>query len=345
MQIDRLVKEELSCETRAAALAGGRAVALWSDSPLRPQAARLGARLDARITKVAPDQGGVFLELDSGEPAFLRGDPPGGAGEGSRIEVDVLAEARRGKLARVAPAQGPASAGDPFQRWLDRLPLGKRPDIETGPEAAATIDAAFEEALDPTVTLPGGGRLTLARTPALTAIDIDTAGRVARGKAGPAAINREAAGEAAIQLALRSLGGLAVLDCIAPVGRTAGPKLKTHFLTLFRSLSRRRAAALAPSPFGLMEIQLAWGERPVDEAHIGTNGKRLPLAILLDGLRRLEREAMARPAARLVLVLPEAAYIEAAGRHGDIETALAAKYGSRLSLRAGTGETVEIEAP
>ena len=93
-------------------------------------------------------------------------------------------------------------------------------------------EAALEAALEPEVVLPGGGRLLIEATRALTAIDIDTGADT--GGASPAAsrraVNLAAARAIPGELRRRQIGGLVVIDFLKADGqKTAaeGQILKT----------------------------------------------------------------------------------------------------------------------
>ena len=344
MRIDRLCLHDGLGEIRAAAFAGNRPAALFAQPLEDTGRARLGQVFAARLGADAPEPGGWFVKLANGEEAFLRKRPEG-LSEGGAFNAEIASEARRGKLARVRPA-APRAERPPaaLDLWRARLPGADTLEFETGRGALADIDAAFDEALSPSLTLPGGGRLTLTRTPALTAIDIDTAGRRAAGPAGKRArtVNLTAIEEAARQLSLRGLGGLVVIDCLAPLPRALGRELKSAFLTHFRGLSARPAEALAPSPFGLMEVSLAWGETPLDEFFLDASGAPTPRFDLLTGLRRLETEAAARPADRLTLALPAPAHGLYTAPGAPYADRIASRYGARVSVTVSGRQSIEV---
>lgn len=344
MTVTRILRIDAVGETLAAAFCGEVPVGLLVDLWDEPDRLRLGQVLTARLAHVTPDGRGAFLETGAGETVYMETAPPGQA-LGARLSVRVAAEARRGKQARVTALA--AGATDPetdaFAAWRAGLPGGRDAALDTAAEPDR-VHAILETALAPDVPLPGGGRISLTRTPALTAVDVDTAGRQDRGRAGERAmaVNLAAARALGHQLALRGLGGLVVLDCIAPVTPPARRALKPALIEAFRTGSTRKIAALAPSPFGLLEASLAWGPRPVDEAFLDAAGQPLPRTRLLDGLRALEREARARPAARLTLKLPESAYAAFKVRARSITDALDTRYGARLAIAPHARETLEI---
>ncbi|MEO0608077.1 MAG: ribonuclease E/G, partial [Pseudomonadota bacterium] len=169
--------------------------------------ARYGSVQRARLRRFADEIQGAFLELESGEEAFLRLKSRDALTEGAALCVKVMSERRRDKLARVsitAPVDDPV---DSFSRWQTQLMGTPSCPVE---HDRACVEAAIDEACSRRVTLPSGGHLHIERTRALTAVDIDTAGRRQKGSAGAKAlsINREAAIELARQIALRGLGGI-----------------------------------------------------------------------------------------------------------------------------------------
>ena len=203
-------------------------------------------------------------------------------------EEAVLAEAARlearwaGIAERVAAAAGPAMLAPPpdvgqrllldavgvaeiriaddavrrrWAPWLDTV----APDLSDrlSGEAAGFLDI-LPALLQPAVSLPGGGAITIEATRALTAIDVD-----AGAARDPLRTNREAAAAAAREIRLRNLGGLIVVD----------------FITLGDGATRRRVLAdlreaLADDPlnaqlgdgftrFGLVEVARRRRGRPL----------------------------------------------------------------------------------
>lgn len=312
MAIHEILLETRLWERRAAAFSAGRPLALFHDSQLVARGPRLGTRHDVVLRERPGGLDGGFCTTEDGNDVFVRLGKAAPPALGSRFTIEVVAEARGGKLARGRRARGDAAGetDDLFKAWRGRFGRGV-PVVEAHAVGdSERLDEAFDEALATAVTLEGGGRLGISRTPALTAMDIDTSGRTSRSGRGvlARAVNEEAASEAGRQAALRGLGGLIVLDCVAPVSKGDGASIKAAFLEAFRAVSQRKAEALAPSPFGLMEASLAWGECPVDEFLGDGRGGLSPVGQLLEGLRLLERETRARPAASLTLALPDEAW-------------------------------------
>lgn len=345
MPVSKLLREQTIGETRWVALGPrGEPVALYLERASDAGRAVIGDRIEGRARHSDGSLGVVFVDLGKRGEAFLRLKNGDTLNDGATVSVDVVAEARRGKLPRVRLADGAAISG--VERWRDQLAGGAAAQIEERAAGDAEVAAAFDDALAPAVSLRGGGRLQAERTEALIAADLDTAGRTSRGSraAGALAINLDAAAELARQIHLRGWGGLAVLDCVAPIDKDAGAKIRTAFLETFKAISNRQVKALAPSPFGLMEISADWQLTPLAERLRGADGRDTPETLALAGLRQLEAAARADRMKRLVLTLPGAAasWLEASGLNAAEQ--LAQVYGARLAIEGGARDTVEVRA-
>ncbi|MAY68218.1 MAG: hypothetical protein CMM77_13970 [Rhodospirillaceae bacterium] len=128
------------------------------------------------------------------------------AGPRSRVVADDPAAARL--VEDLAP-------GLKVEVWSGRSPLFEEFGVEE------TLDGV----LSPVVSLPSGGRVIIAETPALTAIDVDT-GQTKGGPLGSgspqrlaAKANREAVTAIARELRLRNLAGQIVIDFLAMKGK------------------------------------------------------------------------------------------------------------------------------
>jgi ribonuclease G len=133
----------------------------------------------------------------------------------------------------------------------------------------------------PRVMLPSGGFLTIERTRALTAIDVDSgAFQAAGGRAETARrINREAAAEAGRQIRLRGLGGIIVIDFIQTD--------ETPVLAEMLRDSLGEPAEIAPVP-ALSLVTLARRHKGVAPATVFDAAARA-------ALRQVERSARAAP--------------------------------------------------
>jgi Ribonuclease G/E len=281
-----------------------------------------------RVTARLPALGGAFVALDGAEGFLPDTEGASNLTEGAVIVARITRAAQGGKGPRLSARLGPeeqalAGTGRPallrpgpgaVERLAvlhpsapiraddpalvaalrpvlrDRIAMTRRPAFD------AALEAEVAALAEPCAALPGGGRLCVYPTPALTAIDID-AGAASGGHAGKSATHR-ALNEAAIpvlvrQIRLRNLSGAILVDWagLSPRRRAAlGPAL---------------AAALAPDPqrprllgftaLGLAEIVRQRTHPPLHELLSG------PHAVGLAGLRHLVAQATADPSRPHVL--------------------------------------------
>jgi Ribonuclease G/E len=323
--------------------------ALWR--PGRPDG--VGDLHRGRVQSRVPQMSGAFVAIE-GATGFLPDSEGGaGAGEGDALGVRVTRAAQGGKgprlttwltpeetaLAGTGPApallrrgpgavervaalhpNAPVLSDDPALVALLRPRLGER--IASGRNLLDEALAAQVEMLaGPEASLPGGLRASFHPTPALVAVDVDTAGATA-GRQPKAtallALNRAALPALVAQLRLRNLSGAILVDLagLSPQRRAGlAPDLR---------------AALASDPLGprllgftalgLAEIVRPRVHPPLHELRAG------PHAAGLAALRALEREG----AARLRAAPDVAAALDAdAAARAD----LARRTGSPLILR------------
>lgn len=275
--------------------------------------ATVGTVLGVRITRAAQGGKGPRLSgmLDAADRALLAGGAQiahgvmgggviaGGSITGGSISHGPPALIRRGpgplvRLAALYP-DAPVLLDDAGLAATLRPLLGTRLTL-----VRAAFDAQLEgriEALaDPLVDLPGGARLAIYPTPALTSIDVDAgAATAARADKGPAqfAFNRTILPALAAEIRLRNLSGAILVDLAGlPARRRAalGPAL---------------AAALADDPLrprllgftrlGLAEIVRPRIHPPLHESLAG------PHAAGLVALRQAALEIAANPSRALAL--------------------------------------------
>jgi ribonuclease G len=183
-----------------------------------------GPRVSARLTReeaalaAAAEPGTAPRRLARGPDAVLR---LAGTHAGAMVETNDA-----GAVARLRAALGPA-------RVLFR---GNAPVFDDA------LEAEFETLAGPEAPLPGGGRVLVQPTAALTSIDVD-AGSVAgaRDRQAQARFNAAAVEEAARQIRLRNLAGPLLLDLAGlskrererlagPLARALAPDPLTRFL-------------------------------------------------------------------------------------------------------------------
>ena len=314
-------------ETRAVAIdSDGRPFKLfcqrWSGNGER---ARYGQISNARLRAFADELQGAFLELPSGEEAFLRLKSRDGLTEGALLRVIVRSEARFEKLARVARIEGSTDERGAFELWCERTPGGVAEMTVEDPE---TVSMAFDEALAPSITLPNGGMLHIERTRALTAFDIDTAGRKSKGSAGARSLaaNREAAREMARQVSLRGLGGNLVLDCLGPLNTTSRQQVQSAAQTAFKDVGIEGVKTLKPSPLNLLEASVPWGVTPLEDQISADPAE----AYLLELLRDVQREANAAPMQFFELYLGGQTWQAYLSRRTDADASIKEHFSGRL---------------
>ena len=285
-----------------------------------------------RVVAQRPALAGSFVRLHDGGEGFLPDSAGGRQGEGRVLGVRITRAAQGGKGPRLTAQLTEAEqalVGPGPAALLQRGPGAVERLATLHPDAAVLLDdaglaallrpllgarltlvpRAFDDALEaalealaePEATLPGGSRLSVHPTPALTAIDVDLAsaasGRGAKGRTHDQA-NRAALPALARQIRLRNLAGPIVVDLagLSPQRRAAlGPAL---------------AAALADDPLaprflgftalGLAEILRPRIHPPLHELLAG------PHAAGLAALRHAARQMAQKPHAALALRAPPA---------------------------------------
>ncbi len=161
-------------------------------------------------------------------------DADGAVPSRRRDAPDLLQRA----LTELAPPAPETIAVSDRSLSADLRPLAKRlaPDLVerislAPPGQGLELDQALDEALARDVALPGGGRIVIEVTTALTAIDVDSGG--ARGT--PVDHNMRAIPEIAHHIRLRRIGGPVVIDFIS---MRAGNERKRVEAALRRAFER-----------------------------------------------------------------------------------------------------------
>ena len=261
----------------------------------------VGARHIARVRRVEKQMGSAFLELDRGAEAILPFKPDAVPVQGEALEVEVRSEPRRDKLATVralGPAQGDPRLAAAAPELAEQLRhLAKGAEVEEGRAARDIADEAEAEALEVGHPLPGGGRLWIEPTRALTAVDIDLGARQgADVKRVTRQANLTALAEAARLLRLKSLGGLIVIDLVG----------RGHDAAALLAAARTAygpdnpGVTLGPiSRFGTLELTVPRRSPPLHERLCGPSGAPTDRTLAQRLIRVLERESQAHPGGRL----------------------------------------------
>lgn len=346
MSAVRIARAASPGEVRAVAFdAGGRPISTFIERwGGHGQPLSAGETVTGRLRHVSPSDGGAFFELESGTEVFVRGEVSGGFTQGGSAHLLIVAEQRQGKLARARLVSEPGLAIPAFERWRSSLPGESCSNIDEGRDAADDVGRVFDDVLSPMAGLSGGGKIQITPTPALVAVDIDSAGRLSKGSAGARAlaINREAVAEAARQIAVRRLGGLIAIDCVAPINREAGEKLRAGFVASFSRCSDRAVDALRPSRFGLLEAKIEWRRTPLSELMLDESGEPSAETRLLALFREVEREAGADRTAFFSVILSKALMDVYKARKRMCDALLSDAFSGRVSVSQEISTTNKV---
>ena len=285
MAATRFYLDEMPGETRGIVVSDDHIHSLYIQRDTDRPEHRLKSRSVGRIARVEPGLRAAFVDLGCGEPfGFL---PLGKAHltEGEKILVEVSAEPRESKgpaLKRIGEAAGDVGlvkAGPSVRQIITALADGQ--PIMTGLEAVNLSIEAEEDARTDHVVRPESGLdLSIQRTRALIAVDIDYAPLPGKdSRKGREQVNRHGLVEAARQLRLRHWAGTVVID-LAGVG-FVGEGIVNAARTAFEGFEQVSFGPL--SKFGLLQLALPWRYQPLDERFAD------PVARPLAALRQLNR--------------------------------------------------------
>jgi len=351
--MNRLIAvEEWVGETRAAVVEQGQIVELhfdrWSQHGVRAFAGELYL---GRVKKVDGALNAAFIDLGRGNPGFLpfgKAGRPAGMHEGAEIGIRVTRESfgEKGPTLAIVDVDEKGDAPRLIEadaNLAERL-LRRYPDAELAwaDEADIDISVAIDVALSTGVPIPGGGMLLIEPTSALTAIDIDSAGRTANaGRKLALDLNIAAMVEIARQIRLRALGGNVVIDCLH---LRAQPDRKSVENALKRALKHdpARIDTQPMSRFGLIELVRQRTGPSVAETHNSRSGHASDETLALAALRRLETEARAHRSARLTLRTSPAVHDWLLAKHFDAQAALSDRIGPRFAFESRQGANREF---
>lgn len=289
---------------------------------------RLGAVLIGRVARIEPSLRGAFVDMGQGEPyGFLPLSQKDPLTEGAKIEVEVVAEPREAKgpgLRLIAASSGEVRllrAGPTIPEILARL-APKVPVQEGILAIRASLEAEEDATSDLFTEALSGLDLAIERTRALISVDIDHRPAPGRdGRKAREAVNWAGLTHTARLLKLKSWGGLVVIDLVGTNlhGETLSKAAKNAF-------AQNPGAVIGPlSRFGLLQLSLAWGYRPIDERLALKAGQGRLEAQALGLVRAMRLQLLTDShTAKLVIHAPEdeaqwaAPYIEALGPRAAI---------------------------
>ncbi len=257
------------------------------------------------VARLKSKAGGMaFLTLADGNDAVL--DVPQEVFvklvESAALEIEIIAEPRQEKLARarlIGAAAGEIRRISSIQSLKDRL-LARAEAWGDTIESIVdfdVLDAAEEAALNPSGPLARGGYLSIERTRALIACDVDSAGGegVLTPKAFAKACNERAVSDIGRRLQLSGLAGLIVIDLIG----------RRHDADRLRQLLQAgfgdEAGKLIIAPvgkFGTLEFVRPWGATPLMD--MVASPVRAAHSLLREAVKRAEGE----PGRLLILRAP-----------------------------------------
>lgn len=118
------------------------------------------------------------------------------------------------------------------------------------------IEQQIKEALEKKVVLKSGGSIIIETTEALTVIDVNTGKFTGKGNLEETILktNLEAAKEIVLQLKLRNIGGLIVIDFIDMNNQKNRLKLVTFFEQTLKELDKFQSVVLQVSEFGIVQM-------------------------------------------------------------------------------------------
>ena len=269
-----LPESEASPERRPIAAVVQEGLAL----PLRVTRAAQGGKGPRVTARLSPPESAIVAAAPAGTPILVARGPSAAERLAARHPAAELLVDNAALLARL------------------RVRLGGRARLVPIPAFDDALEAEFDGLAEAEAPLPGGGRLLIHPTPALTAIDMDAGSAAgARSPQAVAMLNREALPELARQIRLRNLAGAILVDFagLSPKRREAlAEPLRTALA------ADRHARLLGFTHLGLAEIVRDRVHPPLHEV---LGRPAAPLTRGLVALRQAAREAAARPGARLAL--------------------------------------------
>lgn len=272
-------------------------------------------------TGFLPDKAGG-IGLTDGDAVAVRITRAASGGKGPRLAAATEVEAGSGSpalLRRGPSAVERLAALHPGAEVLTRSPAlaaELRPKLGGRVRLVATLDPEVEDALaelaSPEAALPGGMRASFHPTPALTAIDVDTAAATAaRTPKAQAQLeaNRAALPEIARQIRLRNLSGAILLDLAGlPAGKRqvlapdleealAGDPLRPKLLGFTRlGLAEIVRARIHPPLHEMLSGPHAAGLAALRQAaRAGIGGSRLAIRASPDVAAALRADPVALP--------------------------------------------------
>jgi len=317
-------------ETRAAVYEGRRLVELFVRRETDADKPRQGDVFAGRVSTIDQSLGGAFIDIGTPHHGLFKftnspNAPRFTEGQMAEFEVSKATEIGKGpvlKFKQLTQANKPGKiSGDDLKAFIAKRFEG----IEFKEAAVSVIDEATETEL----AIRGGGTISIDRTRALVAIDVDKGTAVSSFDVCMAALPMIAS-----ELRLRGLGGLIVID----LPNLRQPRQRN---TVFKAAERAFAddpnnVKLAPlSRFGVLELTRYKPELSLDEILNNRIGSPTTETLALRALRQLEREGAANAGAKMTMTVRHHVmnWLEKSGI--DWKARLTDRIGARFEVVAG----------
>ena len=326
----RCVIDNAIGETRAAVWEGKTLIELYVRRTSEDAIPRLGDRFAGRVRRIEKSLGAAFIDLGAQPDGFFKFTTAPKAPrlvEGMRIEVEISREAEAGKGPNVkfiasAPDTKPGRVkGQSLREFI----AARFPGISFEAAGVNTLVDAVQTEL----SIPGGGTLTIERTKALTAIDIDSGTAPS-----PFSVAKAACPLIAHQLRLRGIGGLIAIDFPNLRQKRQREDIMAELEAAFeRDPNPVKFAPL--SRFGVVEMTRGRVGRSLDEILMDRHVQMTVETQALENIRALEREGRANSGARLTMAVtaPVYGWLKSGGL--DWEAQLSDRLGARFSVVEG----------
>ena len=365
----QLIIELGAAETRAALIIDDEVARFWFGLAQNDPAAapiQYGDEFTGRITTIAPNLGGAFVDIGAADQAFLTLPKKHGLAEGALICCVIKVEPHSDKGARVAlidgdagEAVGPCAA--PLAPALQALKtLGEEAKIDeiiTNSGAAAAIlrvndkalvthdatapelfakfgaDSAYDELFAHSLDVKGGGRIIIDEGEGLTSIDVDLARATSNDRAkGHLKVNLSAAARAARAISQRQIGGQVVIDFLR-MPFNDREKLNNELRRVFPSAQQASWSKTGLFSFSIPRARASFRDRFTAPISLGVLGARGVTSerLFKDAIWQAERALRGAPTKNFVLQLSARLYDYGVARTFIVEH-LTAQYGGRLEI-------------
>lgn len=149
---------------------------------------------------------------------------------------------------------------------LPQIPVRLYEDANLSLSKLYSLEQKFDTAFKPRVWLKSGGYLVIEHTEALTVIDVNTGKYEAKNASDNTyeKINREAAEEIALQMRLRNLSGIILVDFINMDSKEKEESLIQYLRDLVRK-DKIKTLVIDITPLGLVEITRKKQHKPLRE--------------------------------------------------------------------------------